>query len=88
MFSILKPFIFTLDPEVAHDLAINSLKLNVLPKNLFKVDDEELLETKLFNHKASPAWTVFSDKDNMNGPGKNFLQDFINKSENEIKKRK
>ena len=49
MFSILKPFIFTLDPEVAHDLAINSLKLNVLPKNLFKVDDEELLETKLFN---------------------------------------
>ena len=38
MFSILKPFIFTLDPEVAHDLAINSLKLNVLPKNLFKVD--------------------------------------------------
>ncbi len=41
MFSILKPFIFTLDPEVAHDLAINSLKLNVLPKNLFKVDDEE-----------------------------------------------
>ena len=22
-------------------------------------------ETKLFNHKASPAWTVFSDKDNM-----------------------
>ncbi len=49
MFSILKPFIFTLDPEVAHDLAINSLKLNVLPKNLFKVDNEELLETKLFN---------------------------------------
>ena len=49
MFSILKPFIFTLDPEVAHGLAINSLKLNVLPKNLFKVDDEELLETKLFN---------------------------------------
>ena len=49
MFSILKPFIFTLDPEVAHDFAINSLKLNVLPKNLFKVDDEELLETKLFN---------------------------------------
>ena len=49
MYSILKPFIFTLDPEVAHDLAINSLKLNVLPKNLFKVEDEELLETKLFN---------------------------------------
>jgi hypothetical protein len=24
----------------------------------------------------------------MNGPGKNFLQDFIKKSENEIKRRK
>ena len=45
-------------------------------------------ETKLFNHKASPAWTVFNDKDNMNSQGKNFLQDFINKSENEIKRRK
>ena len=45
-------------------------------------------ETKLFNHKASPAWTVFSDKDNMKNSGKNFLQDFIKKSENEIKRRK
>ncbi len=51
MFSIFKPFIFTLDPETAHDLAINSLKLNVLPKNIFQVDDEELLETNLFNEK-------------------------------------
>ena len=45
-------------------------------------------ETKLFSHKASPAWTVFSDKDNMKNSGKNFLQDFIKKSENEIKRRK
>ena len=51
MFSIFKPFIFTLDPETAHDLAINSLKLNVLPKNIFQVDGEELLETNLFNEK-------------------------------------
>ena len=28
MFSILKPFIFKLDPETAHDLAIKSLKFN------------------------------------------------------------
>ena len=49
MFSILKPFIFSLDPETAHDLAINSLKLNVLPKNIFQVDNEEVLKTKLFN---------------------------------------
>ena len=49
MFSIFKPLIFSLDPETAHDLAINSLKLNVLPKNIFQVENEELLETHLFN---------------------------------------
>tara|TARA_Y100000768_G_scaffold384581_1_gene368907 strand:+ start:738 stop:1784 length:1047 start_codon:yes stop_codon:yes gene_type:complete len=48
MFSILRPYIFSLDPEVAHDLAINSLKINFLPKSIFKVDDEEILETTLF----------------------------------------
>jgi len=51
MFSILKPFIFSLDPETAHDLAINSLKFNVLPKNIFQVKNEDLLETDLFNEK-------------------------------------
>ncbi len=51
MFSIIKPYIFSLDPEVAHDLAINSLKLNILPKQFFSVKDEELLETNLFNEK-------------------------------------
>ena len=51
MFSILKPFIFSLDPETAHDLAINSLKFNVLPKNIFQVENEDLLETDLFNEK-------------------------------------
>ena len=35
MFSILKPYIFSLDPEVAHDLAIKSLKFNILPKRIF-----------------------------------------------------
>ena len=51
MFSILKPYIFSLDPEVAHDLAIKSLKLNVLPKSMFRVEGEELLETNLFNQR-------------------------------------
>ena len=32
MFSILRPYIFSLDPEVAHDLAIKSLKANILPR--------------------------------------------------------
>ena len=48
MFSILRPYIFSLDPEVAHDLAIQSLKLNILPKSFFSVLDEEMLETNLF----------------------------------------
>ena len=38
MFSILRPYIFSLDPEVAHDLAIKSLKFNVLHKSIFNVD--------------------------------------------------
>ncbi len=49
MFSILRPYIFSLDPEVAHDLAIKSLKINVLPKSLFEVDNEKILEVNLFN---------------------------------------
>ena len=51
MFSLLRPYIFGLDPEVAHDLAIKSLRLNVLPKAFFHVDEEEILETELFKKK-------------------------------------
>ena len=52
MFSILRPYIFSLDPEVAHDLAIKSLKFNILPKSFFEVSHEDILETDLFNHKV------------------------------------
>lgn len=51
MFSILRPYIFSLDPEAAHDLAIKSLKANFLPRSFFNVEGEELLETNLFNKK-------------------------------------
>jgi|TARA_B110000914_G_C15443444_1_gene437269 dihydroorotate dehydrogenase len=51
MFSLLKPYIFGLDPEVAHDLAIKSLKFNFVPKSFFQVEDEEILKTELFNKK-------------------------------------
>ena len=51
MFPFLKPFIFGLDPEVAHDLAIKSLKLNVIPENFFKVENENILETNMFDKK-------------------------------------
>ncbi len=51
MFSILRPYIFSLDPEAAHDLAIKSLKINFLPKGIFKVENEQFLETQLLNKK-------------------------------------
>jgi dihydroorotate dehydrogenase len=47
MFSILRPFIFNLDPELAHDLAIKSLKFNYLPNKIFQVEGEEILNIKL-----------------------------------------
>ena len=51
MFSIIRPFIFNLDPEMAHDLAIKSLKLNLIPNNIFQIKDEDKLETKVFGQK-------------------------------------
>ena len=51
MFSILKPFLFNLDPETAHDLAIKSLKFNYLPSQIFKVEDEEMLNIELLGKK-------------------------------------
>jgi len=47
MFSVLRPFLFNLDPETAHDLAIKSLKLNFFPRSMFEVEDEEMLKIKL-----------------------------------------
>jgi len=47
MFSVLRPFLFNLDPETAHDLAIKSLKFNFFPKTMFEVEDEEMLKIKL-----------------------------------------
>ena len=41
MFSIFKPYIFSLDPEVAHDLAIRSLKINLLPKAFSKLMEKK-----------------------------------------------
>tara|TARA_B110000259_G_scaffold184514_1_gene231730 strand:+ start:87 stop:1133 length:1047 start_codon:yes stop_codon:yes gene_type:complete len=51
MFSILRPYIFNLDPEVAHDLVIKSLKFNFIPKSFFQVENEEILMTELFKKK-------------------------------------
>jgi dihydroorotate dehydrogenase len=55
MFSIIKPFIFNFDPETAHDLAINALKFNYLPKKMFDVEDEDMLSIDLLGkHFPNP----------------------------------
>jgi len=51
MFSVLRPFLFNLDPETAHDLAIKSLKFNPLPGKMFEVDDEQMLNIQLLGQK-------------------------------------
>ena len=48
MFSVLRPFLFSLDPESVHDLAIKSLKFNPFPSKMFEVENEQMLEVKLF----------------------------------------
>jgi len=53
MFSLLRPFIFNLDPETAHDLAIKSLKFNYLPKSFFDVEDEQILNIELLGKNFS-----------------------------------
>ena len=47
MFSIFRPFLFNLEPETAHDLAIKSLKFNFLPNQIFDVEDEEMLKVQV-----------------------------------------
>ena len=48
MFSVLRPFLFNLDPETAHDFAIRSLKFNPFPKSMFEVEDEQMLKVEIF----------------------------------------
>ena len=47
MFSVIRPFLFNLDPETAHDLAIKLLKFNFLSSKVFEVEDEQMLNIKL-----------------------------------------
>ena len=47
MFSVLRPFLFKLDPETTHDLTIKSLKFNYLPRKMFEVENEQILNIKL-----------------------------------------
>ena len=49
MFSNLRSLIFKLDPEIAHNLAIKSLKFNFVPNILDEDKNNPLFKTKLFN---------------------------------------
>ena len=53
MFSALRPFLFNLDPETAHDLAIKSLKLNPFPSKMFEVENEQMLNIELLGKNFS-----------------------------------
>ena len=48
MFSNLRSIIFKLDPETAHNLAIKSLKFNLVPNIFENKDNEGLLKSKIF----------------------------------------
>ena len=47
MFNKIRPLIFKFSPEVAHSLAIKTLKLNAFPKK--KIKNKTVLETSIFN---------------------------------------
>jgi len=49
MFSNLRSLIFKFDPEIAHNLAIKSLKFNFVPNILDNEKNNPLFKTKLFN---------------------------------------
>ena len=48
MFSNIRSLIFKLDPEIAHNLAIKSLKFNFVPNVLVEEKNNPLFKTKLF----------------------------------------
>ena len=49
MFSNFRSLIFKIDPEIAHSLAIKSLKLNFVPNIFDSSKDNDLFKTKLFS---------------------------------------
>ena len=51
MFSKIRSLIFKVDPEIAHDLAIKSLKLNLTPNFFDENKDNPILQTDLFGKK-------------------------------------
>ena len=86
MFSILRPYIFSLDPEVAHDLAIKSLKFNIIPETFFKAEGEEILKTwiQCFNLNASMCrfYNVYGPREPKSGNFATVVRKFIRQYKN------
>ena len=51
MFAKFRSLIFKIDPEVAHNLAIKSLKLNLTPNFLDENKDNPMFKSTLFGKK-------------------------------------
>ena len=51
MFSKFRSLIFKLDPETAHTLAINSLKLNLIPNIIDEKNTDPIFQSTLFEKK-------------------------------------
>ena len=58
MFSNLRSLIFKLDPEIAHNLAIKSLKFNLVPNILNEKKNNPLFKTELFKKSLENPFGV------------------------------
>lgn len=77
------PFSLDSDGGTAYFAHIGGFLAGMILIPFFKKKD-----VRLFNNKLSSSWTIFESKDKIYNPKNNFLDDFINKSEDEIRKRK
>ena len=57
MFSKFRSLIFKVDPEIAHNLAIKSLKLNLTPNLFDENKDNPMFQSSLFGKQIrQPNW--------------------------------
>ena len=68
MYSNLRSLIFKLDPEKAHFLAIQSLKLNLVSNIFDEIKNDPLLKTKLFGCMSQRAAANIQDEMEALGP--------------------
>ena len=56
MFSKFRNLIFKIDPEIAHNLAIKSLKLNIATNIFDENKKDPMFETTLFGKNRQSNW--------------------------------